>query len=245
MQHPLLIHSRSDAPELTHQRLYYSTIMLLVLDNKADLQPAQSLVRESPLARVISRLRQFIDDVCRVLYLIIKQIFFTFVNFFKALLCCYIKGPPPRRKLNPKHIFVKFDAWTYRGTDSLWASLLEALWEEVENEFGKEVVTYHRAGIELVKKSDITYDDKKGLEQAQNQEVRFFIMKKNMSISALLLFTMFFIFSIIWLIITRLSEEKTKSGGNADIGIFVVSTIGTGTALATVIIKVRQSSKFL
>ena len=37
-----------------------------------------------------------------------------------------------------KHLVrVNFNAWVYEGSDFLWASLLEKMWTEVEEEFGK------------------------------------------------------------------------------------------------------------
>lgn len=45
--------------------------------------------------------------------------------------------------------FVEFNAWTYQGSDLLWASLMNDLWGAVEAQFGKQAVRYHRAGIAL------------------------------------------------------------------------------------------------
>jgi len=48
-----------------------------------------------------------------------------------------------------KYKFVKFNAWTYEGSELLWASLMKDLWKAVEDEFTEKVVRYHRAGIAL------------------------------------------------------------------------------------------------
>ena len=57
-----------------------------------------------------------------------------------------------------KYKIVEFNAWTYKGSDLLWASLMKQLWEAVEVEFGWKAVRYHRASIELA--GDNIYDEK-------------------------------------------------------------------------------------
>ncbi len=61
--------------------------------------------------------------------------------------CCSKTNHTPTGAL--KYKFVKFDAWTYQGSDLLWASLMKELWDAVEAEFGQNTVRYHRASIEL------------------------------------------------------------------------------------------------
>lgn len=48
-----------------------------------------------------------------------------------------------------KYKIVEFNAWTYQGSELLWASLMKEIWDGIEAEFGKKVVRYHRAGIAL------------------------------------------------------------------------------------------------
>ena len=59
------------------------------------------------------------------------------------------------------YIFVEFNAWTYNGTDILWASLMETLWKEVESNFGSFAIRMHRASIALSDREEVTDDDKR------------------------------------------------------------------------------------
>jgi hypothetical protein len=56
-----------------------------------------------------------------------------------------------------KYKIVEFNAWTYQGSELLWASLMKELWDAVEAEFGDKAVRYHRASIKLAKEN--LYDE--------------------------------------------------------------------------------------
>eukprot|EP00984_Skeletonema_dohrnii_P009918 scaffold3819_cov98-Skeletonema_dohrnii-CCMP3373.AAC.5 len=65
--------------------------------------------------------------------------------------CCSKTNHTPTGAV--KYKFVEFNAWTYQGSELLWASLMKDLWDAVEAEFGKKVVRYHRAGIALAEEN--------------------------------------------------------------------------------------------
>ena len=57
-----------------------------------------------------------------------------------------------------KYIFVEFNAWTYSGSDNLWASFMETLWTQVESTFSEHAVRIHRASIALSTNEDDSDD---------------------------------------------------------------------------------------
>jgi hypothetical protein len=69
--------------------------------------------------------------------------------------CCSKTNHTPTGAV--KYKIVEFNAWTYQGSELLWASLMKELWDAVEAEFGKNVVRYHRAGIALAEENQ--YDE--------------------------------------------------------------------------------------
>ncbi|GFH56940.1 hypothetical protein CTEN210_13416 [Chaetoceros tenuissimus] len=52
-------------------------------------------------------------------------------------------------KQKTKYIFAEFNAWTYNGTDNLWASFMENIWSAIESEFTSNEIRLHRASIAL------------------------------------------------------------------------------------------------
>jgi len=66
--------------------------------------------------------------------------------------CCGRNRVPTNN--NVKYIFVEFNAWTYNGSDNLWASFMETLWTQVESTFSKDDVRRHRASIALSNEDD-------------------------------------------------------------------------------------------
>ena len=65
--------------------------------------------------------------------------------------CCSKTDHTPTGAVEYK--FVEFNAWTYQGSELLWASLMKDLWDAVEDEYGENKVGYHRAGIALTEKN--------------------------------------------------------------------------------------------
>lgn len=53
--------------------------------------------------------------------------------------------PQHRERRNVKHIFVHFSAWEYAGSDQLWAGLITALCDSIENHFGLIPLSVYRA----------------------------------------------------------------------------------------------------
>eukprot|EP00984_Skeletonema_dohrnii_P020763 scaffold10195_cov70-Skeletonema_dohrnii-CCMP3373.AAC.3 len=71
-----------------------------------------------------------------------------------------------------KYKIVEFNAWTYQGSELLWASLMKDLWDAVEAEFGEKVVRYHRAGIALAEENqfDESHRSLSPQEKARNRK---------------------------------------------------------------------------
>ncbi|GFH57082.1 hypothetical protein CTEN210_13558 [Chaetoceros tenuissimus] len=71
----------------------------------------------------------------------------------------------------PKYIFAEFNAWTYNGSDNLWASLVEQLYTVVEEEFSPLEVRSHRASIDLLKKysKDNDNDEEEGVDKEEER----------------------------------------------------------------------------
>uniref|UniRef100_A0A8D0CAG8 KAP NTPase domain-containing protein n=1 Tax=Salvator merianae TaxID=96440 RepID=A0A8D0CAG8_SALMN len=53
--------------------------------------------------------------------------------------------PQHRQRTNVRHIFIHFSAWEYAGSDQLWAGLVTALCDGIENHFGLVPVSVYRA----------------------------------------------------------------------------------------------------
>lgn len=85
-----------------------------------------------------------------------------------------------------KYIFVEFNAWTYNGSDNLWASFMEELWSSVENEFSPFQVRMHRASISLVNGDDIDDNDWEEKERRRSAALfQFYVRSALTSILAL------------------------------------------------------------
>uniref|UniRef100_A0A8D2IP45 KAP NTPase domain-containing protein n=1 Tax=Varanus komodoensis TaxID=61221 RepID=A0A8D2IP45_VARKO len=50
-----------------------------------------------------------------------------------------------RQRRNVRHIFIRFSAWEYAGSDQLWAGLITALCDGIEGHFGLVPVSVYRA----------------------------------------------------------------------------------------------------
>ena len=110
---------------------------------------------------------------------------------------------------------MSFDAWTYRGTDNLWASLLESLWKEVETEFSKDEVSWHRAGVARADLTNISANDTLHVarDRARKQAAQDLMIQWNAIISCLLVFSMGIVAGLIWLSILvddQLNKKRVR-----------------------------------
>ncbi|KAL7538990.1 hypothetical protein ACHAXR_008927 [Thalassiosira sp. AJA248-18] len=110
-----------------------------------------------------------------------------------------------------KYIFVEFGAWSYRGTDSLWASLMEEMWAAVELKFGADDVKWHRAGSKKAEEAPGKYKDAKDkktrVEEAKD-DIRWQFQKwKSIAIFALAVSVLV----AVAVIIIALSDSSAKS----------------------------------
>jgi len=179
------------------------------------------------------------------LYLLCNFIFTTLGAFSRALFCSFASRKPFKREVEKKRIFVEFDAWTYKGADTLWASLLESLWNEVEREFGNDEVKWHRAGVELADLTGISEDDTVAIEQARKKATYNLKMKWNVSVSFLVVSSMLFLAAIVFLIIAEVNKGETTNDAEKNkkfqtINAFYVATGVVATALVVFITTLRQ-----
>jgi Leucine-rich repeat (LRR) protein len=93
----------------------------------------------------------------------------------------------------PEYIYVDFNAWVYQGTDLLWASLLETMWEKIEAKHGKYSVRLHRASIELSGELD---DDDLKTRQGKREAAIFFLKLKAFLFLSLALFATIYLWVV-------------------------------------------------
>jgi len=111
-----------------------------------------------------------------------------------------------------KYKIVEFNAWTYQGSELLWASLMKELWDAVEDEFGKNVVRYHRAGIAL---AENLYDESHRTlspRQKARDRKRALLMFRAWSYLYLFLFLIFLTVLLTLTIINCKSVDRTCLG---------------------------------
>eukprot|EP00984_Skeletonema_dohrnii_P014031 scaffold5864_cov93-Skeletonema_dohrnii-CCMP3373.AAC.9 len=118
--------------------------------------------------------------------------------------CCSKTNHPPTGAV--KYKFVEFNAWTYQGSELLWASLMKELWDAVEAEFGKKVVRYHRAGIALAEENQ--YDESHCTltpqQKAQNRKKALLMFRAR-------LYLYLFLFFIVLTVLITLTITNCKS----------------------------------
>jgi hypothetical protein len=83
---------------------------------------------------------------------IVKTLCWCCCCWLRYCFACDDSGFAPPDGL-PKYALVTFNAWAYSGSDYLWASLISALWDEVERNFSSSRVRLHRAKIALAGES--------------------------------------------------------------------------------------------
>ena len=118
-----------------------------------------------------------------------------------------------------KYKIIKFNAWTYQGSELLWASLMKELWDAVEAEFGKKVVGYHRAGIALALAEENVYDDsflslsplEKARKKARNR-------KRHLLMFLARLYLYIFLFLIVLTVLLTLTIINCKSINSTCLG---------------------------
>jgi hypothetical protein len=141
--------------------------------------------------------------------LICKWITAAFVFLIGTLLCCYETRKWKIHEENenmPFYICIEFDAWTYRGSDNLWASMLETLWTRVEEEFGSEEVKWHRIGFER-EDGNPPYTRKEQMIARKK-----FALKRNIVISL----TAWVLIGFIGLLLYLIREEGRKNMESTD-----------------------------
>ena len=118
--------------------------------------------------------------------------------------CCSKTDHTPTGAVKYKEI--EFNAWTYQGSDLLWASLMKDLWDSVEAEFGKDAVRYHRAGIALANENPFDETNRIMLpqEKARNRK-RALLMFRARSY----LYT--FLFLVVFAVLMTLTIMNCKS----------------------------------
>ena len=130
-----------------------------------------------------------------------------------------------------KYKIVEFNAWTYQGSELLWASLMKELWDAVEAKFGKKVVRYHRAGIALAEEN--LYDDDESHRALSPQQ------KARRRKRALLMFRArsylyLFLFLIVLTVMLTLTIMNCKSVDRTCLGKVVNVTNNATEAVETV-----------
>jgi hypothetical protein len=116
-----------------------------------------------------------------------------------------------------KYKIVEFNAWTYQGSELLWASLMKELWDAVEAEFGKKVVRYHRAGIALAGENpyDESHRTLSPQQKARNRK-RALLMFRARSYFYLFLFLIVLTVSILTIVKCK-SVDRTCLGKLVDV----------------------------
>eukprot|EP00984_Skeletonema_dohrnii_P027349 scaffold16874_cov123-Skeletonema_dohrnii-CCMP3373.AAC.1 len=136
--------------------------------------------------------------------------------------CCSKTNHTPTGAV--KYKIVEFNAWTYQGSELLWASLMKELWDAVEAEFGKEVVRYHRAGIALAEEN--AYDESHRTlsphQKARNRK-RALLMFRARSFLYLVLFL------IVLTVLLTLTMINCKSTNRTCLGIEKVVNVTSNT----------------
>jgi hypothetical protein len=132
--------------------------------------------------------------------------------------CCFAcddSGFAPPDGL-PKYALVTFNAWAYSGSDYLWASLISALWDEVERNFSPSRVRLHRAKIELAGESPFRNprEELKSVKIEKREEAWLKYKCKSIASAALSIGTI----ALIFLITSRttVSGIMNSSGGDVN-----------------------------
>lgn len=177
----------------------------------------------------------------------IKLIVSALTLLFKILTFSYFpevyKKVPQDKPLT--RIIVKFNSWTYRGADNLWASMMLNLWKAVEDEFDKDTVTWHRVGVELAELSD-SESDLNAKEKARERAREQFRSYLNVImwwgtvflLTALVVGTIFIIEAVRG---TKESEKTLKAGTS----VFMISifTIGSVMSFVTTFLNFQKKVK--
>ena len=74
-----------------------------------------------------------------------------------------------------KHIHVEFNAWSYNGTDNLWASLIQTLQEEIYKNYNPRRIKLHRVSVALAGES--SDDSFKVRREKRNHALQKFFIK--------------------------------------------------------------------
>lgn len=106
--------------------------------------------------------------------------------------------------------FVKFNAWTYKGSDLLWASFLKDLWEAVEDRFGKKVVRYHRAGVALVNERNESFRALSPEEKARKRKQALLMVRARFYLS---IFVFLVVTGVSWAVTIPLCFSPEKPCG--------------------------------
>jgi len=141
-------------------------------------------------------------------------------RYVRMLFFCYEIGkwdigPKGDVDLNKTlYIFVDFNAWTYRGSDNVWASILETIWARVREEADDpDTIDWHRAGIE---KADIKLSDTPDMA---NKKMRMARMKLQIQRNVVITICAWAFIGFIWLtyLIWEQSEQREKQSNHTSV----------------------------
>jgi Leucine-rich repeat (LRR) protein len=106
----------------------------------------------------------------------ISELLTTLRNYIKYFVSYVWRNEKPEKRDDlPEYIDCTFSAWTYQGSDRLWASVIEKIWTNIEAEHGPNSVKEHRASVAL---SGELNDDNMDIRRKKRKEAIFFLRLK-------------------------------------------------------------------
>ncbi|GFH57105.1 hypothetical protein CTEN210_13581 [Chaetoceros tenuissimus] len=133
---------------------------------------------------------------------------FKLIPLWKPLIC-HRGNIAPEKSAVTKYIFVEFNAWTYNGSDNLWASFMDQLWTSVESDFSLFQVRMHRASINLIEDEyDVDDNDWEEKERRRSAALFQFYMRSTIS----LFLALFGVCIGIWVLVQNPSRKAFFGG---------------------------------
>jgi hypothetical protein len=115
----------------------------------------------------------------------ISELLTTFRSYMKYLVLYEWRNEKPEKRDDlPEYIDCKFSAWTYQGSDQLWASVIEHIWTNIEAEHGPTSVKLHRASVAL--SGELNIDDLDVRRKKRNDAIFFLKLRAILVVSAAL-----------------------------------------------------------
>lgn len=153
-------------------------------------------------------LRRILLVPFRYSFQVMRFLLFKVIPLWKPLIC-HSASIDPAPSDTTKYIFVEFNAWTYNGSDNLWASLMEQIWASVEKEFSSFQVRMHRASINLIEdEDDIDDNDWEEKERQRSAALFQFYVRSTMS----LILALFGVCIGIWVLVQNPSGKALFGG---------------------------------